>query len=123
MIYRILAELVLLAHFTFILFVILGGLLAFRWKTAAWVHLPCLAWGVVMVTAGWICPLTPLENSLRERAGLEGYDTGFIEHYLLPLVYPPGMTFTVQIVLGAMLLVFNIFVYLWWLARRRPTRS
>jgi hypothetical protein len=119
MIYRILAETVLLAHFTFILFVIFGGLLTFRWRKAAWVHLPCLAWGAVMVMAGWVCPLTPLENSLRRRAGLEGYDTGFIEHYLLPVVYPQGMTFTVQIVLGVMLLGFNIFVYLWWLARRR----
>ena len=119
MIYRILAEAVLLVHFLFILFVIFGGLLVFRWSKAAWIHLPCLIWGAAIIMAGWICPLTPLENHLRRAAGEQGYDTGFIEHYLLAVVYPGGLTPAVQIVLGLLLLGFNGLVYALWVRRIR----
>jgi hypothetical protein len=85
---RIAADLVVLAHLGFILFVILGGLLVLRWPRMAWIHLPAVIWGALIEFAGWICPLTPLENWLREASGTAGYQGGFIEHYLVPIVYP-----------------------------------
>ncbi len=111
MAYRILADLVMAVHFAFILFVILGGLLALRWRAAAWVHVPCFVWGAAIITVGWVCPLTPLEVSLRRSAGEAGYDGSFIEHYLLPLIYPGELGPAVRWVLGGALLGFNLLVY------------
>ena len=88
MVYRILADATVLAHLLFIAFVLLGGLLAFRWPRLAWVHVPVFLWGAVVELGGFACPLTHLENQLRMRAGGAGYSTSFVEHYLLPVIYP-----------------------------------
>ncbi|SPA47328.1 DUF2784 domain-containing protein [Cupriavidus taiwanensis] len=118
-----LADLVVIAHALFIVFVVAGGLLVLRWPRAAWVHLPAAVWGVLIEWAGWICPLTPLENSLRRAAGQAGYSGGFVERYLLPLIYPAGLTPAVQLWLGVVVLVVNVAIYaLWWRRRRHHAR-
>ncbi len=122
LIYRLLADVVVLLHFAFILFVFLGGLLVVRRPRLAWLHLPAACWGALIEFRGWLCPLTPLENKLRLAAGQEGYATGFVEHYILPLVYPPGLTREVQLLLGVAVLLVNAAAYAWvW--RRRRKRS
>ena len=121
MIYRDLADLVLLLHLAFVLFVILGGLLVLRRPVIAWLHLPCAAWGVLIEFAGWICPLTPLEVSLRMRGGEAGYAGGFIAHYVTAALYPAGLTRGLQVVLGAFALLLNLTIYSWIVARRRRT--
>jgi hypothetical protein len=98
-------------HMGFILFVVLGGLLTFRWPRAAWFHLPAAFWGAVIELFGWVCPLTPLENRLRAAAGDAGYAGGFIEHYVLPVIYPIGLTRRTQVLLGVAVIVFNLAVY------------
>ena len=113
------ADAVLLLHGMFILFVVAGGLLALRWPLAAAVHLPCAVWGAYIEFSGGICPLTPLEQRLRATAGEAGYSGGFIEHYLLPLIYPAGLTPAVQLVLGGAVIVINVAVYGLVLRRRR----
>ena len=114
-----LADLVLVVHFAFILFVVFGGLLALRWRWAPLVHLPGAAWGVLIELAGWVCPLTPLENSLRRAAGESGYGGGFIEHYLLPVIYPGGLTREIQLGLAAAVVLLNAGIYaLVWRRRR-----
>ncbi len=117
MVYRLLADLVVLVHFGFVLFVILGGILVLRWKRVVWVHLPAAAWGAIVEFLGWICPLTPLEIWLRVMAGQSGYQTGFIAHYLLPLLYPQNLTRDTQIWLGVLVLCLNLAIY-GWLVRR-----
>ncbi len=111
MIYRALADLVLVVHLTFVLFVVLGGLLVLRWPRAAWLHIPAAVWGVLIEYTGWICPLTPLENSFRARGGEAGYSGGFIAHYIQPLLYPAGLTRSTQVVLGSLVLVLNLIAY------------
>jgi len=111
LIYRALADLVLVVHLTFVLFVVLGGLLVLRWPRAAWLHIPAAIWGVMIEYTGWICPLTPLENSFRARGGEMGYSGGFIEHYIQPLLYPAGLTRGTQIVLGSFVLLLNLGAY------------
>ena len=111
MLFRLCADLVLVVHFGFILWVLFGGLLALRWRRVAWVHLPVVAYGAAIEFVGWTCPLTPLENYLRARAGGTGYGGGFVEHYLLPVIYPSGLTESVQIVLGSTVLVVNAVIY------------
>ncbi len=118
--HALLADLVLALHAAFVLFVVFGGLLALRWRWLAWLHLPAAAWGAWVSLAGWICPLTPLENRLRRLAGAEGYEGSFLEHYVVPVLYPAGLTREVQIALGVGVLLLNGVVYwLWW--RRRET--
>lgn len=117
--YRLAADLVVAVHVLFIAFVIGGGLLVWRWRKLAWVHAPAAVWGALIEFAGWICPLTPLENALRQRAGDAGYTGGFVEHYVLPVVYPAGLTPTVQIVLGTGVIVVNLITYGLLVARRR----
>ncbi len=117
-----LADLVVVAHGLFILFVVAGGLLVLRWPRVAWLHLPAAAWGVLIEWFGWICPLTPLENTLRKAAGQAGYSGGFVERYLLPLIYPPGLTPAVQLWLGLVVLVVNVAIYALWWRRRRAAR-
>ncbi|HSW31208.1 MAG TPA: DUF2784 domain-containing protein [Longimicrobiales bacterium] len=120
MILSLLADLVLAFHAAFVGFVVLGGLLTLRWPRAAWVHVPCALWGSWVVIAGWICPLTPLEVSLRRGAGEVGYGGGFLEHYVQLALYPPGLTRPVQVVLGLAAVAFNVAVYAWaWRRRRR----
>jgi uncharacterized protein DUF2784 len=116
---RLLADLVVVVHLAFVLLVVFGGLLVLRWPRLALVQLPAAVWGVVIEWAGWICPLTPLENSLRARGGAAGYSGGFVEHYLLGLLYPAGLTRNSQIVLGLTVLVVNAAAYGLLLARWR----
>lgn len=110
-VYRLLANAVVAFHGLFIVFVVCGGFLAWRWRWVAAMHLPCALWGILIEYRGGICPLTPLENSLRARAGQQGYGGGFIEHYLLPVMYPAGLTPRVQVVLGTAVLLVNLFAY------------
>jgi len=112
------ADLVASLHLAFVVFVVSGGLLVLRWPRSAWVHLPAAAWGASLELMGWICPLTPLENRLRHEAGLAGYEGGFVEHYLLPVLYPGSLTRSVQIVLGLSVLLINATLYGWMLRRR-----
>lgn len=121
--HSLLADLVVLAHFAFIVFAALGGLLVLRWPRAAWLHLPAVVWGVGIELSGRACPLTPLENRLRAGAGEAGYGGGFIEHYLLPVVYPPALTRDVQLLLAAALALANAALYLHAWRRRRAVRA
>ena len=119
MIYRALADLVLVVHLAIVVFVVLGGLLVLRWPRAAWLHVPAAIWGVLIEYTGWICPLTPLENSFRARGGEAGYSGGFIEHYIQPLLYPAGLTRSTQVVLGSLALVLNLTAYAIVVSRMR----
>jgi len=116
---RALADLVLLVHAAFVLFVVLGGFAVLRWPRLAWIHLPAAAWGAVIEFAGWICPLTPLENRLRGLAGDAGYQGGFVEHYLLALLYAATLDRSIQIGLGLAVIAVNLVAYGWVAARRR----
>ena len=118
---RWLADLVVAAHLAFIVYAVAGGLLALRWPRSVWLHLPAVAWAAAVELAGWICPLTPLEKWLREAGGEPAYSGGFIAHYLLPLIYPAGLTRGAQLVLGAFVIAVNLAAYLalWRRARRR----
>ena len=121
MIWRVLADAVLILHLLFVIFVVLGGwLVAWRPKLI-WAHLPVLAWGIWIEFSGAICPLTPLENSLRIRGGEAGYEGGFIEHYLTSFIYPDGLTRNTQFVLGGILIAINLAAYgmLWYWRRRK----
>jgi hypothetical protein len=111
MAYGILADLVMVAHLGFVLFVVLGGVLVLYWRPALYVHLPAAVWGVLIEFAGWTCPLTPLENWLRQLGQEAGYTGGFVEHYLLAVLYPESLTRKVQITLGAVVLVVNLLLY------------
>lgn len=111
MVYRILAELVTVAHLAFVLFVVLGGLLTFRWPAIAWLHLPAALWGAFIEFSGRICPLTPLEVWLRQESGAAGYTGGFVEQYLIPILYPADLTAEVQVLLGSVVVVVNGAVY------------
>lgn len=119
--YRIAADLVVLVHLAFVAFVVLGGVLAFRWPRAGWVHLPAALWGVLIEWTGGVCPLTPLEIALRRRGGEAGYAGGFVEHYVLPLLYPSALTRPVQIALGAGVVLANVVIY-WLVFRARGSR-
>lgn len=112
MIYRVLADLTVVLHFAFILFVLAGGLAVLRHPRLMWLHVPAALWGAAIEFAGWICPLTPLEQALRIKAGESGYRGGFIEHYLHALIYPTGLTPHIQIVLGFAVVIVNAAVYL-----------
>jgi hypothetical protein len=114
--YSWLADLILCIHAGFVLFVICGGLLVLRWRWIAWLHLPAVAWGAFVEFSGWICPLTPLENWLRAQGGEATYRSDFIAQYLLPVLYPGGLTRDLQLLLGTVVVVLNTAVY-WWLWR------
>ncbi len=119
MIYRTLADLVVVVHLAFVIFAVAGALLVLRWRRLAWVHIPAVIWAALIEFAGWICPLTPLENHLRALAGGGGYRGGFVEHYILPVLYPGALTRRVQIVLGLLVLAINAGVYGWLLFHHR----
>jgi hypothetical protein len=112
------ADLVVLLHFLFVLFVVFGGLVALRWPRVAYLHLPVAVYGTLIELVGWVCPLTPLEKRLRESAGLQGYEGGFVEHYILPVLYPSGLTRGIQLSLGLVVIVLNVAIY-WVFAVRR----
>ena len=123
--YALLADLVLVLHATFILFVVFGGLLVLWRPRLIWLHVPAATWGVLIEFLGWICPLTYLENGLRSAAGDSGYATGFIDHYLAPMVYPSALTHETQVLLGLAVLILNAIMYalVWRKTRAGPGRS
>ena len=122
MVYRALADLVLVLHLVFIVFVVAGGLLALRWRWAPLVHLPAALWGVFLEVSGGVCPLTPLESALRRVAGDSGYSGGFIEHYLIPIIYPEALTHPMQILLAGWVVLANALVYSFIWRRHRSAR-
>jgi hypothetical protein len=117
MFYRLAADLVMLVHLLFVLFVVLGGFLSLRWRWMPWVHLPIAIYGATIEFIGFYCPLTPLENYLRRKGGQEGYDGGFVENYLLRILYPDGLTRRIEIILGISVIVINAIAY--WLFFRK----
>ena len=117
--YRILADIVVILHAAFIVFVIAGGLLVLRWQRLRWIHIPMVMWAAAVELAGGPCPLTPLENRLRHLAGEAVYRGGFIEHYLWPVIYPEELTREHQILLAGAVLLINFIVYLWLWRRNR----
>jgi hypothetical protein len=120
MLYRGLADLVLVVHLAFVMFVVLGGLLALRWPRVAWVHVPVAVYGAVIEFVGFICPLTPLEIWLRRLGGEAGYEGGFVEQYITAAIYPTGLTREIQLALGLGVLVLNAIVYaIVWRRRKR----
>ena len=119
MLYRTLADAVLVVHLVFIVFVVAGAGLVLRWPRLVWLHLPAAAWGTLIELAGWVCPLTPLESRLRALGGEAGYQLSFIERYLLPVIYPGALTRDLQIVLGVAVLLVNAAAYGWIGIRRR----
>jgi hypothetical protein len=123
MIWSFLADSLVVVHFAFTTFVILGGFLTWRWRWVVFAHLPALAWGCWVEVSHSICPLTPLENHLRHLGGEAGYSGGFLAHYLVRVLYPPGLTSEIQWVLAGLLIAINVIAY-WGLARRwRSARS
>lgn len=120
--FRLLADAVVVLHLGFVLFVVLGGMLVLRWPRAAWVHLPAAVWGAWIEFAGWICPLTPLENWLRRQGGGPVYGTSFVEHYVMPVLYPSALSREIQWSLGGLVLAVNAIVYL-LVVRGRARRS
>ena len=121
MLFRVLADATVVLHLAFVLFVVLGGLIVARWRRVAWVHLPATGWGAWIEFAGWVCPLTPLENWLREQGGGTAYTSSFIEHYLMPALYPESLSRELQWALGGMVLLINAVVYT--VAFRRAVRQ
>ena len=119
MLYRILSDLIVIVHLAFVLFAVFGGFLLLKWKRLAWLHLPAVLWAALIEWAGWVCPLTPLENRLRALGGGTPYHTDFVEHYLLPILYPARLTRNLQIFLGLLVVLINLGVYgwLWWRAK------
>lgn len=117
----LLADLVLIVHLAFVVFVLCGGLLVLRWRWIAWLHLPAVVWGAVVEFTGWICPLTPLENRLRAQDGMVGFEEDFLARSILPLLYPGTLTHDVQVMLGVVVLVVNGMVYRGlWRYRSKP---
>jgi hypothetical protein len=115
---RLAADGVVVLHLAFILFVFLGGLTLFRWPRLVWIHVPAALWGGLVEFTGAPCPLTPLENLLRRAGNDPGYGGGFVDHYIVPIVYPPGLTRDTQLVLGGLILAINLVIY-YRLIRRR----
>jgi hypothetical protein len=119
LLYRLLADAVVLLHFAFLAFVVLGGLLVLFWPRVVWLHLPAVAWGAYVELYQHTCPLTSLENRLRAEAELAAYGGGFIDHYVMPLIYPPGLTPAWQALLGVLLLLSYAVLYGYAWSRHR----
>jgi hypothetical protein len=122
MFYRIGADLVLVTHLAFIVLVVAGGLLVFRYPWFIWVHIPAAGWGTFVELTGRICPLTTLENFLRTRAGQEGYAVSFIEQYVFPVIYPAGLTRNVQFILAGLVVAVNVIIYASILLRKKASQ-
>lgn len=123
MLWSLLADALVVVHFAFTTFVVFGGFLTWRWRWVALAHLPALAWGCWVEVSGAICPLTPLENQLRRLGGAAGYQGGFLAHYLVGVLYPPGLTWHIQWLLATLLLALNLLAYAVLLKRTRRARS
>ncbi|HEY6363594.1 MAG TPA: DUF2784 domain-containing protein [Candidatus Binatia bacterium] len=121
--YQLLADLIVLAHAAFVLFAVLGGLLVARWWRLVWIHLTTVIWAVLVEFFGWVCPLTPLENWLRQRGGQADYSSDFVAHYILPLLYPEGLTRGVQIGLGVFVILINGAIYTWIFRATRTAQN
>jgi hypothetical protein len=121
MIYRFLADCVVAFHGAYVVFVVFGALLALKWPRVLWIHAPAAIWGVLIEFAGWVCPLTPVENHLRALAGEAGYSGDFIEHYILRALYPHGLTPTVRYVLGTFALLVNVATYAFVLRAKKKS--
>lgn len=120
MFYRLAADGLVLFHLSFIVFVMVGGLLLLRWPRLCWLHLPAVAWGILVELLHLPCPLTEWENRLRTAAGDIGYPDSFVEHYLIPVIYPAKLTPGIQLWLGGLVIAVNALVYLWlWRSRKR----
>lgn len=118
MLFRLLADVTVVLHLAFVVFVLLGGVLVMRWPRVAWVHLPSAMWGAWIEFAGWVCPLTPLENWLRQQGGAPAYTASFVEHYVMPVLYPSVLSRELQWALGAVVLLVNAVFYAISLWRR-----
>ncbi len=119
MLYRLAADLLLILHLAFIVFVVVGGWFVWRWPRLAWIHAPVALWGAAIEFGGFLCPLTPLEQRWRALAGQAGYTGGFIEHYLMPVIYPGALTRELQLWLGGVVVALNIAAYAWAIHRRQ----
>lgn len=119
--YNILADVIVVIHFLFIIFVVIGGLFVIRWPKLAFVHLPAAVWGVAVEIFGWICPLTPWENHFRELAGDASYSGDFIVRYFLPVIYPEYLTKTIQYLFGGIVIFVNIVIYIFVIRKRRKS--
>ena len=116
--YRIAADLLVVLHLAFIVFVLLGGVLVLKWRRVAILHLPAVTWAVLLELNGWVCPLTPWEQQLRQLAGDLDYTGGFIAHYLVPVLYPPGLDHSTQVMLAGIVILVNVLAYGWLLGRQ-----
>lgn len=119
MLCRLGADLLVIVHLLFIIFVVAGGCLVLKWPRMAYLHIPAAAWGALIEFQGWICPLTPLEQHLRLAGGQPAYSVGFIEYYLEPIIYPAGLTREMQIFFGIAVLAINLMAYGWLLIGRK----
>ncbi len=122
MFYTLTADAIVVLHLVFVIFVVAGGLLVFRWRRVALLHLPAVVWAVLLEFNGWLCPLTPLELRLRASGGQAGYGGGFIEHYILPVLYPAELDKVMQVEIGSLVIAVNIAVYGWLLWRIKNPR-
>jgi hypothetical protein len=123
MIYRLLADLVVIIHLSFVLFAVFGGFAVYRWRRVLILHLAAVVWAVIVEVFGLLCPLTPLENRFRRMAGQEGYETDFIDRYIMQLLYPENLTRETQILLGCAVLAINVLVYAFLWKRVRENRG
>ena len=119
MLYRLTADLVVLIHFGFICFVVLGGFMALKWKWIIFLHIPCALLGILIEFYGWICPLTPLEQHFQKLGEEAGYSGGFIDHYIMSIIYPAGLTREMQLILGTLVVLINVVAYAWVIIRHR----
>ena len=121
MIFRIIASILVLIHGLFILYVLFGAFLNFKWPKMIWIHLPMVIWGALVEYMHWICPLTPLENYFRQKARTGVYEGDFIDQYIIPLIYPENLTPQFQVVFGSLVIVLNLIVYgfFWYHIRRK----
>lgn len=113
MLFALGADLLVIIHLGFIVFVVLGGLMLIKWPWLIFIHFPAALWAVLLEFQGWICPLTPMEQTLRRMAGQQGYSGGFIQHYIVPVIYPASLEENIQFILGVLLIVINVIIYLW----------
>jgi hypothetical protein len=121
--YQLLADVVVVAHVGFVMFAVFGAFLAVKWRRVIWIHLAAVIWAAIVEFFGWICPLTPLENWLRQKAGGAVYRSDFIAHYILPLLYPEGLTRRLQIALGIFIIVLNLGIYGWLFRESRKSET